>query len=171
MPSGGKVSMTCAEFQKVLPYIIDSGGNIGEQEHLKTCPICSDLVADLTYIADQAKLLVPMMEPNPRVWDEIKHSLEDSGQVKRSATKSGVRGRLLESPTRSRWGPATWLLPVAALVLVVIGLFLYRNKTRSEEHTSELQSRFDLVCRLLLEKKNTQFWSHLHRPLCMRTCS
>src|SRR5207249_6704772 len=26
-------------------------------------------------------------------------------------------------------------------------------KIRSEEHTSELQSRFDLVCRLLLEKK------------------
>src|SRR5437868_12983141 len=29
----------------------------------------------------------------------------------------------------------------------------YGNVTRSEEHTSELQSRFDLVCRLLLEKK------------------
>src|SRR5207249_8801965 len=28
-----------------------------------------------------------------------------------------------------------------------------RWKKRSEEHTSELQSRFDLVCRLLLEKK------------------
>src|SRR5437868_8062974 len=28
-----------------------------------------------------------------------------------------------------------------------------RRRTRSEEHTSELQSRFDLVCRLLLEKK------------------
>src|SRR5699024_12049136 len=27
------------------------------------------------------------------------------------------------------------------------------TKIRSEEHTSELQSRFDLVCRLLLEKK------------------
>src|SRR5699024_12359245 len=27
--------------------------------------------------------------------------------------------------------------------------------SRSEEHTSELQSRFDLVCRLLLEKKKT----------------
>src|SRR5699024_12444599 len=27
-------------------------------------------------------------------------------------------------------------------------------RLRSEEHTSELQSRFDLVCRLLLEKKN-----------------
>src|SRR5699024_4929801 len=28
-------------------------------------------------------------------------------------------------------------------------------RLRSEEHTSELQSRFDLVCRLLLEKENT----------------
>src|SRR5207249_8681334 len=28
-------------------------------------------------------------------------------------------------------------------------------RERSEEHTSELQSRFDLVCRLLLEKKKT----------------
>src|SRR5207249_7081718 len=27
------------------------------------------------------------------------------------------------------------------------------DRSRSEEHTSELQSRFDLVCRLLLEKK------------------
>src|SRR5437667_11943815 len=31
-----------------------------------------------------------------------------------------------------------------------------RLSTRSEEHTSELQSHHDLVCRLLLEKKNTQ---------------
>src|SRR5690349_22650850 len=29
-----------------------------------------------------------------------------------------------------------------------------RTSSRSEEHTSELQSRRDLVCRLLLEKKN-----------------
>src|SRR5207249_9746246 len=29
----------------------------------------------------------------------------------------------------------------------------WRLGARSEEHTSELQSRFDLVCRLLLEKK------------------
>src|SRR5437867_7170227 len=32
---------------------------------------------------------------------------------------------------------------------------------RSEEHTSELQSPYDLVCRLLLEKKNL---SHDYRP-------
>src|SRR5207249_8455184 len=31
--------------------------------------------------------------------------------------------------------------------------FVKTSDIRSEEHTSELQSRFDLVCRLLLEKK------------------
>src|SRR5204862_6690756 len=31
-----------------------------------------------------------------------------------------------------------------------------RSRPRSEEHTSELQSRRDLVCRLLLEKKKRQ---------------
>src|SRR5207249_10857321 len=34
------------------------------------------------------------------------------------------------------------------------GRIIVLNHFRSEEHTSELQSRFDLVCRLLLEKKN-----------------
>src|SRR5687768_18369295 len=32
----------------------------------------------------------------------------------------------------------------------------YMLEDRSEEHTSELQSRLHLVCRLLLEKKNTK---------------
>src|SRR2546429_1970434 len=36
---------------------------------------------------------------------------------------------------------------------------LLRRQSRSEEHTSELQSRLHLVCRLLLEKKKT------HKPL------
>src|SRR2546421_6487463 len=35
---------------------------------------------------------------------------------------------------------------------------------RSEEHTSELQSRSDLVCRLLLEKKNND-GTHIPSPL------
>src|SRR5690606_3021372 len=36
-----------------------------------------------------------------------------------------------------------------------------KPRERSEEHTSELQSRENLVCRLLLEKKNSQA---LHQP-------
>ncbi len=57
--------MTCAEFQKVLAYIIDGGGSAEEQQHLATCHVCSDLVADLRYIAEAAKLLVPMEDPEP----------------------------------------------------------------------------------------------------------
>ena len=34
------------------------------------------------------------------------------------------------------------------------GYFVSMDKERSEEHTSELQSLTNLVCRLLLEKKN-----------------
>src|SRR2546421_7183016 len=34
----------------------------------------------------------------------------------------------------------------------------HEPRLRSEEHTSELQSRSDLVCRLLLEKKNNQLY-------------
>src|SRR5699024_11606308 len=45
--------------------------------------------------------------------------------------------------------------------------FRFRSLMRSEEHTSELQSRFDLVCRLLLEKKkNSQQISQ--RTTCRR---
>src|SRR5699024_12151108 len=42
---------------------------------------------------------------------------------------------------------------VAAALTIVILAGSDRGNGRSEEHTSELQSRFDLVCRLLLEKK------------------
>src|SRR5437867_8571773 len=38
--------------------------------------------------------------------------------------------------------------------------------SRSEEHTSELQSPYDLVCRLLLEKKNTV---HIQLPYTRQT--
>src|SRR5256885_4077462 len=38
----------------------------------------------------------------------------------------------------------------------------FTSSARSEEHTSELQSPCNLVCRLLLEKKNT---IRLHQPI------
>src|SRR5699024_12670960 len=65
--------------------------------------------------------------------------------TRRSSDLPGRRGRLQELPLiqtdlcRRGTAPA--------------GFFVETRRTRSEEHTSELQSRFDLVCRLLLEKK------------------
>src|SRR5699024_12403626 len=40
-----------------------------------------------------------------------------------------------------------------------VGADYISARVRSEEHTSELQSRFDLVCRLLLEKKKIKMHS------------
>src|SRR5699024_11278303 len=51
------------------------------------------------------------------------------------------------------------LLAVDALGLR-LGDGLVDDGVRSEEHTSELQSRFDLVCRLLLEKKKKRAYGH-----------
>src|SRR5699024_1998890 len=51
--------------------------------------------------------------------------------------------------------PVLFLGLVVMMLLVAVSLVTRLGAARSEEHTSELQSRFDLVCRLLLEKKNT----------------
>src|SRR2546429_3357722 len=51
-----------------------------------------------------------------------------------------------------------------------------RGRRRSEEHTSELQSRLHLVCRLLLEKKKkketitTDYSNHSQHRLVRYTC-
>src|SRR5688572_31373192 len=67
---------------------------------------------------------------------------------------------------RSRGGVA--LLVVAAQQLAVVAALSDHGVTRSEEHTSELQSQSNLVCRLLLEKKKTDekySATHLSPPL------
>src|SRR5207253_7617815 len=48
-------------------------------------------------------------------------------------------------------GPLMW--PIILCSITAAAIILERLWTRSEEHTSELQSRGHLVCRLLLEKK------------------
>src|SRR5690606_4404180 len=67
------------------------------------------------------------------------------------------QGRYVSAAMDSRWSntspfPSPLRLKKAWLVrLITVGLSV---SARSEEHTSELQSRENLVCRLLLEKKH-----------------
>src|SRR2546421_3383528 len=70
---------------------------------------------------------------------------------------------MIRRPPRSTLFPYTTLFRSLLWLSVALGnLFVFRafglpynmsQVIRSEEHTSELQSRSDLVCRLLLEKK------------------
>src|SRR5690349_23295376 len=77
------------------------------------------------------------------------------------AERSGVSRRMLVSIEQGSANPsiATLLLISDALGIGLPALVEMdrspglRVTRRSEEHTSELQSRRDLVCRLLLEKK------------------
>src|SRR6266853_5346236 len=92
--------------------------------------------------------------------------------------------RLSERPERDRPRERLWSVGPAALTgqellaillgtgcagrdaLTVAGEVL----ARSEEHTSELQSQSNLVCRLLLEKQNIPTSIHQHsknRPTCL----
>src|SRR5699024_12458930 len=56
--------------------------------------------------------------------------------------------------------PSCSLQSVVSVVYTVSGSPSACRSQRSEEHTSELQSRFDLVCRLLLEKKKQETERH-----------
>ncbi len=77
--SGREKTMSCTEFQNDLPLIIDTGGSPEHKKHLEACEVCRDLVNDLRYIADQAKLLVSMEDPSPRVWAGIEEKLKQEG--------------------------------------------------------------------------------------------
>jgi hypothetical protein len=120
--------MTCAEFQRVLPYIIDTGGNAEQEEHLRHCPVCADLVADLKYIADQAKLLVPMEDPSPRVWEGLQKSLEREGLVK----SAPARRSLLGLPS----GDWQWFAAGAVIILLLAAIFMTRNTAPAESSDS-----------------------------------
>src|SRR5439155_4971675 len=87
-----------------------------------------------------------------------------------SRTPDGRAGRPWSTCTSTFWPAAHWVLPGrlgigkdaridrpgGRLSFAQSGLgrpVSFEKKARSEEHTSELQSRGHLVCRLLLEKK------------------
>src|SRR2546429_8516705 len=60
---------------------------------------------------------------------------------------------LLEKNTPIEWRAQWALYPWPLESLATMQLEFHQLDRRSEEHTSELQSRLHLVCRLLLEKK------------------
>src|SRR5690625_7060322 len=64
-----------------------------------------------------------------------------------------------EQANRKRKRMLFFRAAAAVLIAGLISVYLwiaFSSSTRSEEHTSELQSRGHLVCRLLLEKKNSK---------------
>src|SRR5699024_11830147 len=75
--------------------------------------------------------------------------------LERSTTRSVSRSYvlILMVLTTTVMTALTVMVVTVAMAAVLLLQHRSRHQHRSEEHTSELQSRFDLVCRLLLEKK------------------
>jgi hypothetical protein len=92
--------MNCTEFQEVLPHIIESGGNADQEAHLQSCDSCSALVRDLKYIAEQARLLLPMYDPNPRVWKNIEESLQREGLLEGRMSPQGQTTKQPANPKK-----------------------------------------------------------------------
>jgi hypothetical protein len=77
-PRPSEPTMTnCADFQDRLPELFESHADLSAEEHLKTCENCTALVRDLEYIAQQAKLLLPIHDPSPGVWEHIRAAIQN----------------------------------------------------------------------------------------------
>src|SRR5256885_8006023 len=96
------------------------------------------------------------------VWARYRH--EDLSGVQRASRREIGRAFLIALPAIALpfiiraavvegVATATEVSTIGIAYGVLAGLLIYRQ-FRSEEHTSELQSPCNLVCRLLLEKKN-----------------
>jgi hypothetical protein len=125
-PGDYKPATICAEFHEQLPFLMDSNRDVELEPHLKTCENCRALVTDLRYIADQAKLLLPMHDPSPRVWNSIQSTLEKEGLAKEGRLRGPAH--IVGFPNRSNnIRIMAWAASIAAAIVLVVGLVQMRQ--------------------------------------------
>src|SRR5688572_32049596 len=90
--------------------------------------------------------VIPRDRGGPTTWENIVCSCIPCNTRKANRTPYEAGMHLIRKPKRPKWRP---------FIQVNFGT---QYHDRSEEHTSELQSQSNLVCRLLLEKKNQTYY-------------
>src|SRR2546426_11576631 len=86
-------------------------------------------------------------------------SLHDALPISTRSARSASTSTILPLPSSPHWAPTTttqWVFGP--------NMTPPPQQKRSEEHTSELQSPCNLVCRLLLEKKKKTQQTQNHKP-------
>ena len=137
--------MNCQQFQETLPFIIESGGGGEDESHLQECESCASLVRDLRYIAEQAKLLLPMHDPNPRVWNNIEQSLQREGLLPEGRMPLlGHTQKNSTSQTQAKsWTPLGWALALTATILFAVVLTNYKPRQLPQNQLTAQNSATD----------------------------
>jgi hypothetical protein len=155
--------MNCQQFQETLPYIIEHGGGGEDESHLQECESCASLVRDLRYIAEQAKLLLPMHDPNPRVWNNIEQSLQKEGLLPEGRMpRLGHTQKNSTSQTQAKsWTPLGWALALTVVILFAIVLINYKpaplpQTAVSAQNTSTDSSQFSSDDQQLISELSQQ---------------
>src|ERR1700758_4910019 len=123
--------MTCVELQESLTEN-ESASSPEQRAHLKNCPDCTALVADLLVIACAAGELRAAHEPSPHVWNGIEAALRREGLIRPQRAK----GSLLPAFSSS-WGWTRWMLPVAAALLVTVGVLIRQHSASHQIASNE----------------------------------
>jgi hypothetical protein len=115
--------MTCVELQQSLAEI-ENGSSAEQQNHLRSCSSCTELVEELALIISSAPELVEADDPSPRVWNSIEIALRQEGLI-----RSQRANRPVISSFGARWGWARWMVPAAAVLLIVAGTYVNRRSS------------------------------------------
>ena len=113
--------MNCVELQTSLAEIEDARSP-EQRAHLKACPECSSLVAELNLIAFTAIELRAAEEPSPRVWNSIEIALRQEGLIRPQRAS-----RSLLPSFGSPWAWVRWMVPAAAVLLIAVGVYVRQH--------------------------------------------
>jgi hypothetical protein len=113
--------MNCVELQASLAEIEDIR-SVEQRNHLKTCPECSALVAELDYIIAAAAELREADEPSPRVWNSLEIALRQEGLIRTQRSN-----RSLLPSFGSDWAWTRWMVPAAAALLILLGIYVRQH--------------------------------------------
>lgn len=113
--------MNCLELQESLAETADARRS-DQRTHLKTCPQCSALVAELDFIISAATDLRAAEEPSPRVWNSIEIALRKEGLIRPQRS-----GRSLLPSFGTRWAWSRWMVPAAAALLIAVGVYVRQH--------------------------------------------
>jgi hypothetical protein len=94
--------MNCVELQQSLVEIEDGSG-ADQRAHLKGCPECSSLLAELSLIAATATDLRAAEEPSPRVWNAIETELRQVETELNLIAAAATDLRAAEEPSPRVW--------------------------------------------------------------------